>query len=230
LKQVDLESLLRQRIGAVHYFLKDVNWLILTYGTAWIYHRADTGEVVANCHKQPASSFTKSLLTQKKILASFDTFYQELQHFNPGVQIIVTVSPVRHTRDSLELNSVSKSVLRSACHTLQETYANVEYFPAFEIMMDDLRDYRFYKRDRIHPTEEAEDYIWETFLSRYGSEELSSFIKTWSSIDQALQHKAFHPASTSHQKFLRETLKKLEELKGQVDVEKEVGLIKKQLL
>ncbi len=95
--------------------------------------------------------FTKSLMTQKKVLDSFDSMYQELKSINPDINILLTVSPVRHIKDTLELNSVSKSVLRVACHTLTQEYSDVYYFPAYEIMMDDLRDYRFYKADMIHP-------------------------------------------------------------------------------
>jgi len=230
LSRSDLERHLQEKIGAAHHFLKDAEWLILTLGTAWLYTRNENGEPVANCHKQPAATFTKSLLTQKKILSSFDDVYKELKQFNPDIKIILTVSPVRHVKDTLELNSVSKSVLRMACHTLQETYAGVEYFPAFEIMMDDLRDYQFYKRDRIHPTEEAEDYIWEQFVNRYADTDLKSFLEKWKGISQALHHNAFHARSAGHQKFLQETLRKLEELNGTVNVDEEVDFIRRQII
>ena len=161
LKKDNLISHLTETIGSVHHFSNSTCWLMITYGTAWVYERTDTGEIVANCHKMPGKLFSKSLLTQQKITESFEEFYKDLKAFNPAIRIILTVSPVRHLKDTLELNSVSKSMLRITCHALSEMYDDVEYFPAYEIMMDDLRDYRFYKPDMIHPSEEAENYIWE---------------------------------------------------------------------
>ncbi len=226
----ELTKNLLEVIGANHYFLKDASTIIITYGTAWVYERNDTGEIVANCHKIPAEHFTKSLLSQKKIIESFDELYKALKTFNQSLNIILTVSPVRHIKDTLELNTVSKSVLRLACHSLAETYSDVAYFPAYEIMMDDLRDYRFYKSDMIHPTEEAEEYIWEIFVDRYFDEKAKDFFSQWKKIIAALNHRAFHPASTAHQSFLKETLNSLNELKKLVNVDKEEILIKSQLL
>jgi hypothetical protein len=225
----DLEHQLTETIGKAHYFLKNASWLMITYGTAWIYTRKDTGELVSNCHKMPGALFSKSLLSQKHILESFDTFYQDLKKFNPGIRIILTVSPVRHTKDTLELNSVSKSVLRVSCHTLAEQHTDVEYFPAYEMMMDDLRDYRFYKADKIHPSGEAEDYIWEHFLNRYASAALKDFIKKWRSIQTALNHKPFHPTSAGHQIFLKEMIRKLEELSHLVPVASELETLRSQI-
>jgi hypothetical protein len=136
------------------------------------------------------------------------------------------VSPVRHLKDTLELNSVSKSMLRVACHLLQEGYDRVTYFPAYEMMMDDLRDYRFYAADMIHPSAEAEDYIWEHFTGQYFSSELKTFASRWKAIRQALDHRPFHPASREHQLFLRNTLKKLEDMKDLINVEREIRDVK----
>ncbi len=229
LQKEALQHTLCNMIGSTHHFLKDAQWLFITYGTAWVYEREDTGEVVANCHKQPASQFQKSLLTHEQIIQSFDTIYKSLKEFNPDIRIILTVSPVRHIKDTLELNSVSKSILRVACHSLQETYNDVEYFPAYELQLDDLRDYRFYKADMIHPSHEAEDYIWEQFAFRYFDAPLKDFLDKWKTIQQALAHKPFHPTSDAHQKFLKDTLKKLEELKSRVNVDEEIAFVKAQL-
>lgn len=228
LQKETLQHTLRNMIGSTHHFLKDAQWLLITYGTAWVYERLDTGEVVANCHKQPANQFQKSLLAHDTIVQSFDTIYRALKEFNPDIRIILTVSPVRHIKDTLELNSVSKSILRVACHSLQQAYTDVDYYPAYEMQLDDLRDYRFYKADMIHPTEQAEDYIWEQFAARYFDGSLKSFIEKWKHIQQALAHKAFHPSSDAHQKFLKDTLKKLEELKSLVNVDEEIAFVKSQ--
>lgn len=229
LKKEELAVRLTETIGATHRFLKDCDWLLLTYGTAWIFRRNDTGEVVANCHKQPAGNFSRSLMRVESVCASFAAFYEKLKQFNPGVKVILTVSPVRHVKDTLELNSVSKSVLRVATHELANQLDDVEYFPAFEIMMDDLRDYRFYKADMLHPTEEAEDYIWEKFMERYFSAEARDFVRRWEAIRSALRHRPFHPQSSAHRQFLRDTLEKLEEIRSVVDVEEEISGLKQQI-
>jgi hypothetical protein len=229
LRKPELESQLLNAIGTSHYFLHDTAWLVITYGTAWTYRRNDTGEIVANCHKQPAALFTKSLLKPEEIRSSFEAFYQSLKEFNPGIRIILTVSPVRHMKDSMELNSVSKAVLRVACHSIVHSFDAVDYFPAYEIMMDDLRDYRFYGPDMLHPTAEAEDYIWEKFMERYLDEETKDFIKKWTVILSVLNHRPFQPESPAHQQFLRDTLKKLEELKFQVNVEEEQSVLTQKL-
>jgi GSCFA family len=220
---------LKEVIGTSHDFLSQARWLIITFGTAWVYKRKDTAEIVANCHKMPAQLFSKSLLKEPEIITSFDSLYQELLKINPGLRIILTVSPVRHLKDTLELNNVSKSILRSTCFTLSEKYADVEYFPAYEIMMDDLRDYRFYKEDMIHPSEVAEEYIWQTFATRYFSQALSDFVEQWKKIQHSLAHRPFHTNSAAHQTFLKETLKKLEDLKEIVNVNQEIVALKSQL-
>ena len=224
-----VEKKLKELIGATHYFLKDASWIIITYGTAWIYERTDTGDIVANCHKVPSANFTKSMLSQEKVLESFQEFFTELKVFNPKCKIILTVSPVRHIKDTLPSNSVSKALLRLASQTLSEANSDVFYFPSFEIMMDDLRDYRFYKSDMLHPSEEAEEYIWNKFIASFLDESTRGFIKQWQPIQTALQHKPFHPKSTSHQSFLRNTLSQLEALQKIANVEREIQFVKSQL-
>jgi hypothetical protein len=230
LKKEELVARLTNAIGASHYFLKDTDWLVITYGTAWVYLRKETGDIVANCHKLPSAAFVKSLLDSETIVSSFNLFYDRLKKFNPQIKIILTVSPVRHIRDTLELNSVSKSMLRVACHNISSQYDDVDYFPAYEIMMDDLRDYRFYKSDMLHPTVEAEDYIWEKFMERYFSVDLKAFVEKWKIILSAMRHKPFHPHTAAHQQFLHSTLARLAELKSEVNVDEEVAVIKEQLI
>jgi hypothetical protein len=130
----------------------------------------------------------------------------------------------------LELNSVSKAVLRVACQEAATSFADVSYFPSYEIMLDDLRDYRFYKADMIHPTDVAEDYIWEKFGEKYFSEDAKTFLSQWKEIQLALNHRPFHPTSAAHQSFLKETLKRLELLKEKINIENEVALIKSQIV
>ncbi len=216
-------------IQAAHQFIKTSSYLIITYGSAFIYRRNDTNEWVSNCHKMPPSNFSKELLTVEEIQHSFAAIVQRLRSLNPSLKIILSVSPVRHLNDTLELNAVSKSTLRLLCHQLVKEYG-VDYFPAYEIMMDDLRDYRFYKPDRIHPTEEAEEYIWNKFAEKYFNEEAKHFILKWKEIKAALSHRTAFVTSKSHQLFLKATLKKLEDASIHVDVTDEMKLVRSQLI
>ncbi len=212
-------------INAAHDFLKEAEVLIITYGTSWAYERLDTGELVANCHKVSSKKFNKVLQTPEQIEESFYGLYHELKTLNKSIKVILTVSPVRHIKDTLELNQVSKSVLRLACHRIQAKYNDVAYFPAYEIMMDDLRDYRFYEPDMIHPSDEGIDYIWDKFSNHYFDDSVKDFIRQWKSISADLRHRAFQPQSDAHQNFLRQTLKKLEALKTFVKVDDEISFV-----
>jgi hypothetical protein len=224
-----LQRNITNALSKSHSSLSSATTLLITYGTAWVYERKDNGEIVSNCHKVPATQLNKQLLTQKKILESFKNFYQQLMILNPHIRIILTLSPVRHIKDSLELNAVSKSILRLSCHTLSEIYPQVEYFPAYEIVLDDLRDYRFYDRDLLHPSPEAIDYIWHIFGNRYFTKDTSTFVKKWEEITKALTHRPYHPTSAMHQKFLSNLLSQLEELKSTINVDKEISQVKNQI-
>lgn len=225
-----LQEKLIDQLAYVGEVLRTCRVLIVTYGTAWVYEQKPAKQVVANCHKIPQYNFDKVLLSQKRILESFDVLYKALVQINPTVKIIHTVSPVRHVKDTLELNSVSKATLRLMCHTLKENNPNIFYFPAFEIMLDDLRDYRFYKPDLIHPSEQAEDYIWEKFATTFFSSDTLEFLKRLDKIQSALQHRPFKSDSLSHQKFLKTLLSELDELSKVVDVQAEIEQVQNQLI
>ncbi|HEY0744004.1 MAG TPA: GSCFA domain-containing protein [Chryseosolibacter sp.] len=230
LEKSELTKRISNAIGTSHYFLKTANYMLITYGTAWIYSRKESGEMVNNCHKVAAGNFNKRLLSEQEIVGSFDSLYMMAKKYNPALRFILTLSPVRHIKDTLELNSVSKAVLRSACYAISTHFADAEYFPAYEIMMDDLRDYRFYKSDMLHPTEEAEDYIWKNFMSTYFDQEIIRFVEDWNALTASLQHKPFHVQSSSHQQFLKQTLKKLENISSRVNVDTEIAAVKAQLI
>ncbi len=216
---------IKHSINAAHDFLKEAKVLIITYGTAWAYERLDNGELVANCHKVSSKNFNKILQTPAQIEESFHRLYPELKSLNESTKIILTVSPVRHIKETLEFNQVSKSVLRLACHSIQDRHSDVTYFPAYEIMMDDLRDYRFYEPDMIHPSPEAIEYIWDKFSHHYFDNSTKDFIHQWKLVSADLQHRAFHPQADAHQDFLRETLKKLEALRTIVNVDDEISFV-----
>jgi len=226
--QAALRGKIESQVKIAYEHIKSCRVLIVTYGTAFVYRRKDNQEIVANCHKMPSLLFTKELLSAETILNSAHETIALLKELNPGIRIITTVSPVRHTKDTLQLNSVSKSILRLCTHELQKS--GVDYFPAYEIMMDDLRDYRFYKPDRIHPTEEAEAYIIEKFGEQYFDADTKNLLLELNSIRLALQHKPFQPTSSAHQTFLQKTLERLERIRHTLPVESEIKAIKSQLL
>jgi hypothetical protein len=225
----ELENKIQTCIQNAHSFLKTANRVIITYGTAFVYRLSRNNEIVANCHKTPSQGFIKALLREQEIIESFQSFFSKLRTINPAGKVILTVSPVRHLKDTLELNSVSKSTLRLSCYSIIRQFRDVEYFPAYEILLDDLRDYRFYKADRLHPTEEAVEYIWKKFVDSFLDEPTKKFIVDWQEIKKDLSHRPHHPQSESHQKFLKSVLTKLERLSS-VDVDQEIQNLKSQIL
>ncbi len=229
LDRPSLKANITKVISNSHNTIQSASVLLVTYGTSWIYERKDNHHAVSNCHKMPSGYFDKKLLTQKRILESFDTLYKKLMVLNPKLRIILTLSPVRHLKDTLELNAVSKSVLRVSCHTMSEIYQQVEYFPAYEIVLDDLRDYRFYDRDLLHPSPEAIDYIWKMFSDRYFDQPTAKFVKDWGEITKALEHRPYHPGTQAHQQFLSGILSKLNELKKSINVDKEINQVRQQM-
>ncbi len=179
--------------------------IIITYGTSWIYKLKSTNEVVANCHKVPQVEFEKEILSVEIIEKSIQNTIDYIRKTNPNCKIIFTVSPVRHLKDGFIANQLSKAHLITAIHeTVNRQLTTDNYFPSYEIMMDELRDYRFYGSDMLHPNQVAIDYIWERFFETTISEASYPNMETVSSIQKGLAHRPFHPNSKSHQKFLEE--------------------------
>ncbi|WP_375417064.1 GSCFA domain-containing protein [uncultured Hymenobacter sp.] len=212
-------------------FGRTADVLALTLGTAWVYRLRETDELVSNCHKLPAALFEKELLTAEEIVGQLAEAHALLRRLNPRLRLVLTVSPVRHLRDTLPLNSVSKGVLRLASHYLGELLPDVSYFPAYELLTDDLRDYRFYAADLLHPSVVAEDYIWERFARMYFDAEFGRFRQEWDGIQQALAHRPLYAGAPEHRQFLESTLEKLRRLAGQqVDVRAEIRDVERRLL
>lgn len=182
--------------------LRKANYLLITFGTAWVYHYIKTGRIVSNCHKIPAKEFERRKLSVEDIFVQWAKLLNRIEDFNPDLNVIFTVSPVRHWKDGAIQNQLSKSTLILAIHKLKNLFENVEYFPAYEIMMDDLRDYRFYADDMLHPSKVAIDYIWENFSRTYFNTETSDIIKEVDKIIQARNHRPLNPDTDSHKKFL----------------------------
>ncbi len=207
--------------------LKEADWLIITLGTSWVYYQNSTGLQVANCHKIPQKEFRKDLLAFDRTKLVYDNLVEFLKAFNPSLKIIITVSPVRHTKDTLALNNLSKSHLFLLSHYLDQTYKHVSYYPAYELLVDDLRDYRFYKSDMIHPTEQAIEYIWQHFSESYFDAETLKSLKELEQLQKALQHKPFSSSSKKHQQFIENTLAKFELLNSKLNVEREISELKR---
>ena len=209
--------------------LQQSKWVLITLGSAIVYKHKKLDDIVGNCHKIPAGSFSKHLLTVEEIIESFSSLNEHLNYYNQDVQFILTVSPVRHMRDTLEMNAVSKSTLRLASYQLTNSYKNMHYFPSFEILMDDLRDYRFYEADMLHPNKVAIDYIWDLFKRTYFNTDTITFINEWNKILNAMHHKPFQPDSKEHQDFILNTIEKLKKLNWDIDITEELKLLEEQL-
>ena len=226
-----LTEQINRSLENAHHQLKHGNYLLLTFGSAINYHLQSTGEVVTNNHKMPARLFFRKWSVLDELVEQLVHFFRnELFPFNPELRIIVTVSPVRHTREGIAANNLSKSLLRLAAEELVKTFPDrVSYFPAYEIMIDDLRDYRFYADDLVHPNNPAEQYIWEWFTQTYLDQQALSFLPVWNNIRQALNHRPQHPESAAHQQFLKKTLDQLKNLNYPVNVDQEINFIQKQI-
>lgn len=208
----DCLSALNQALEFGRSALKNAHFLVLTFGTAWGFRLKSTGAWVANCHKLPANHFEKSCLKLEEIVASYLNFLPLLKQWNPQLNIIFTLSPIRHWKEGAIENQYSKAILLIAIHQIKSQLSFVDYFPAYELMMDDLRDYRFYEADLLHPNEQAIAYIWELFLTRYCTQETRNLIEQIRSFQKGLEHRSFIPQSQSHQDFLKKQQEQLEVL------------------
>ncbi|SDI87927.1 GSCFA family protein [Chryseobacterium taeanense] len=192
-------------------FLQGTDWVIITYGTSFIYEFLPKQKLVANCHKIPQKFFEKKLLSHQEIT---DSIYNTVINLNDickdDVQILFTVSPVRHTKDGMIENQLSKSKLITAVHEVILQFENCHYLPIYEILMDDLRDYRFYKEDMIHPNNQSVNYIFEKFGNAYFSDETKAFIKDNFKINKALEHKTDDEKDPKYIEFKEKLNQKIE--------------------
>ncbi|WP_405202851.1 GSCFA domain-containing protein [Dokdonia sp. LLG6352-1] len=200
----EAQQLLRQQ-------LIDASHLFITLGTAWVYKHLERDEVVANCHKVPQQAFTKKLLSVTEIQQSLSRICELAKTLNPKIEIAITVSPVRHIKDGIVENTRSKSHLLTAVHQLVDS-REASYFPAYEIVMDELRDYRFYASDMVHPSEQAVTYVWERFVEVYAFAKAQQTMKKVAQVQQGLAHRPFNEDSAAHQKFITDLAKKQQAL------------------
>lgn len=211
-KTKSLEMINRSQQQA-NVFVREADWVLITLGSAFIYEKAGSKniEVVANCHKVPADKFNRRLLDTDEVKNILSAMIKTVKAVNPNAYFIFTISPVRHLREGFIENNLSKAALIQAVHSFTNN-ESVFYFPAYELVIDDLRDYRFYAEDMVHPNYAATNYVWEKFISTCLDEPTQMLMKEVSVIVAAKNHKPFNPESDQHKNFLKINFEKLKRL------------------
>lgn len=199
--QQDLLDFLNNNINIWNERLKQAHWLTITFGSAFAYKHVEQTKIVANCHKLPQALFEKTLLKTNDIVNDYNVLLNVLKQFNPALKIIFTVSPVKHLRDGVVENSVSKAILIQATHQLINDQKQCVYFPAYELVNDDLRDYRFYESDMAHPNKQAIEYVWKRFAEAYFNDKTVAINDKVNYIHQAYHHRLFNKTTSSSVKF-----------------------------
>ena len=211
LQSADCLNKINQSQQQAHDFLQKTDWLLLTLGSSFAY-RLEDKRVVANCHKVPADKFNKRLMPVDEIKEVLANMIASVRLVNPSVKFIFTISPVRHLREGFIENNRSKANLIQSVHELVDS-KSVFYFPAYELVIDDLRDYRFYAEDLVHPNYSATNYVWDKFIATCIDDESQQLIKEVNIINAARHHKAFNPHSEAHKQFLQLNLDKVNKIK-----------------
>ncbi len=221
----DFLANINDSLAAAHNLIKESDVIIITFGTAYAYERASDGAVVSNCHKLPASTFNRRLLRTEEIVEKMSRAINEITALRPEVKFIFTVSPIRHLRDGAHDNQLSKATLLIATEELQKRFhGRCNYFPSYEIMMDELRDYRFYAEDMTHPSPLAVEYIWEKFATQHITEESLTLNHSIKDVMRGLAHRPFDPESKGYKKFVGDIMQKIAQIKEKhpyLDFEKE---------
>ena len=236
---VDALKIINESQQQAYNFLKDADWLIITLGSSFSYrltHEATMGGLqpnngVANCHRAPSQWFNKHLLTIDETISLLDTTYHRLKQFNPKLKIIFTISPVRHIRDGVIENNRSKARLIEAVHHMINKFPGLYYFPAYELVIDVLRDYRFYDIDMVHPNYPATEFVMEKFNESFISEQSQELMEEIKKIVIARKHKAFQPETNAHKTFLKTHLEKTKALQSKfsfLDLKEEIEYFNKQ--
>jgi hypothetical protein len=218
--ELAVESI-NSEIREAHRFLQKASHVIITLGTSWVYRHRKQDVYVANFHKIPQKEFSKELLSQDVIRSSLERSINLIQTANPEATIVLTVSPVRHVKDGIIENTRSKARLHEAIHHLTSEEKSIFYFPSYELMMDDLRDYRFYKKDLVHPNDTAVEYIWEKFVAAWIDPESEPLMTEAQSIHRALEHRPLNADSKKQKDFrtkIEERINKLEKSNPQLKI------------
>lgn len=204
---------INSRLRPASAALPALDFLLLTWGTAWVYEDRETGHVAGNCHKRPETCFLRRRLAVDEIVEDAASLFDALWQQNASLQVVLTVSPIRHVRDGLHDNQLSKATLLLAADRLCAAFpGRVFYFPAYELLQDELRDYRFYADDMLHPSASAVNYIWECFCETYFTPKTRALISECRDIRQALEHRPFHPESPAYKSFLTQIVLRINRL------------------
>ena len=211
-------STINKRLHESHHNLKSINALYITFGTSYVYYAKDSGKIVSNCHKVPAKDFVRKKMTVQEIVSAYHQLIPQLQKFNPNIHLIFTVSPIRHWKDGAHENQLSKASLLLAIDEICSLYPNTSYFSSYEIVMDDLRDYRFYAEDMLHPNSLAINYIWDRFKECFMEPDTLLLMKEIEKVVQASKHKPFNAKTEAFQSFARQFYDKIQYLKEQYHI------------
>lgn len=202
--------------------------LIVTFGSAFVYFDRADNRIVANCHKRPEHCFLRRLISPEEIAETWQKTIEKLHRIQPSIKIIFTVSPIRHIRDGFHANQLSKATLLLAIDQLERQNASIEYFPTYEIVNDELRDYRFYAADMLHPSDTTIEYIWERFAETYFSPKTQDFCREWGNINKALSHKPIIKDSIAYKNFIMQNLLKMKNIHEKYpffDLQKEIHFV-----
>ena len=205
---------INSELSCASNYIKQADFLFLTFGTSFVYKHNKTNEIVANCHKFPSDTFCKYLLSPFEIIEKYCETIAQLKRINPKIKLIFTVSPIRHLKDGITENQISKSILLISIKEILKKFDNCIYFPAYELMLDDLRDYRFYAEDMIHPNSTAIEYIRNKFIKTLIDLNSQALMVKIDNLKHAVNHKPFNANTSSHLKFKEHNLKQVIELKN----------------
>lgn len=214
ISQTEILERLNTALKSTQYQSKNASHIILTFGTAWVYEHIQSKTIVANCHKQHQREFDKSILSVDALQDTFNSIISILKSFNPDVTVLFSISPVRHLKDGFVENNLSKAHLMTALHSVINTTENTCYFPSYELLMDELRDYRFYKQDMVHPNQIAIDYVWEKFQSIWIDADVTPIMQEVNQLQKGFAHKPFNPLAEEHVIFLSTLAKKAKALES----------------
>jgi hypothetical protein len=205
---------INSRLSSSKQSIKSSTCFIFTLGTSWIYRLKGSNNVVANCHKLPDKNFIREFLSPEQTVKLFKPVLEKLVKQNSQVKFVFTVSPIRHWKDGAIENARSKASLIMAIKELENSFSNLYYFPVYEIFMDEMRDYRYYAADMLHPSDFAIDYVWEKFADTFFSTDTKSIIKEVDKLLKSFEHKPLSPESTTYNKFIQDLKTKAEKLSG----------------
>lgn len=205
---------INSRLNKATELLQKTGFLLITFGTAWVYEEKKSGSVVSNCHTLPSSFFTRRRLSVEEIVQDYSVMISKLHALFPTLNFIFSVSPIRHWKDGAHENNLSKSILHLAIDQLQQQFSNVLYFPAYEIQLDELRDYRFYTSDMFHPSDVAVEYIWQRFSETYFDAATLKIMNEIMRLSSDLTHRPLHPDSEAFLKFQAQLEQKIVSLKN----------------